>query len=27
LKDIQVDPTVVEFMSGARSLVKDDPLG
>lgn len=27
LKDIQVDPTVVEFMSGARSLVNEDPLG
>lgn len=27
LKDIMVDPTVVEFMSGARTLVKDNPLG
>jgi ATP-dependent exoDNAse (exonuclease V) alpha subunit len=27
LKDIQVDPTVIEFMSGARTLVNEDPLG
>ena len=27
LKDIQVDPAVVEFMGGARSMVNEDPLG
>jgi ATP-dependent exoDNAse (exonuclease V) alpha subunit len=27
LKDIQVDPAVIEFMGGARSLVSENPLG